>query len=72
MAIQICDRCGAQFQSLYCKLTCDNCGARLDCSDLFIDWDQVQEKRRDRRTKNTWPEQPELTFKEREKFDHSD
>jgi rRNA maturation endonuclease Nob1 len=43
---QRCDRCGRAYESRQCKLVCTNCGARLDCSDLFIDWQQVQRTRR--------------------------
>lgn len=39
---QNCDNCGRKYVSRQCKLACENCGARLDCSDLFIDWQQVQ------------------------------
>lgn len=39
---QTCDRCGQNYLSRQCRLICENCGAQLDCSDLFIDWNMVQ------------------------------
>lgn len=40
---QTCDRCGASWQIAWkCQIICPNCGARQDCSDLFIDHEQVQ------------------------------
>ncbi|MCI0713195.1 MAG: hypothetical protein L0154_23770 [Chloroflexi bacterium] len=56
MSIQKCDRCAAQYKFLHCKLICHNCGARLDCSDLFIDWERVQKTRQDKEKKQR--EQP--------------
>lgn len=43
---QTCDRCGKRYTSRQCKLVCENCGHQLDCSDLFIDWEAVEQKRR--------------------------
>lgn len=43
---QTCDRCGQNYVSRQCKLICENCGAQLDCSDLFIDWQQVEAKQK--------------------------
>jgi hypothetical protein len=31
-----CDNCGQMLMSRQCKLLCGRCGARLDCSDLFV------------------------------------
>jgi uncharacterized Zn finger protein (UPF0148 family) len=31
-----CDRCGFQMIEHNCKVTCPNCGARWDCSDVTI------------------------------------
>ncbi len=45
---QTCDRCGQNYASRQCKLICENCGAQLDCSDLFIDWKQVQVKQKNK------------------------
>jgi len=28
-----CDLCGGPFLDLHCKLTCQRCGYRRDCSD---------------------------------------
>lgn len=28
-----CDLCGGPFMHLHCKLTCNRCGYRRDCSD---------------------------------------
>ena len=34
--VKRCDRCGCDQQECRsCKITCPNCGSRLDCSDLF-------------------------------------
>jgi len=37
--IYICDRCGHEMFERYCKVTCPNCGSRIDCSDLNIYFD---------------------------------
>ena len=29
-----CDICGYPTLALHCKLACENCGAKRDCSDL--------------------------------------
>ncbi|MNS17503.1 hypothetical protein D3C72_491800 [compost metagenome] len=29
-----CDICGYPVLALHCKLSCENCGAKRDCSDL--------------------------------------
>lgn len=45
-----CDRCGFQMIGHNCKVTCPNCGARWDCSDVTIwvgDGQRAQEQRRD-------------------------
>jgi uncharacterized Zn finger protein (UPF0148 family) len=34
-----CDRCGAAMVERNCKIICDNCGNRFDCSDLNIYFD---------------------------------
>jgi hypothetical protein len=34
-----CDRCGEKMNEQNCKLTCPNCGSRLDCSDLNVHFD---------------------------------
>lgn len=31
----ICPICGSMMVGLHCKLICENCGYREDCSDLF-------------------------------------
>lgn len=49
---QTCDRCGQNYTSRQCKLICENCGAQLDCSDLFIDWKQVQAKQKNRENRS--------------------
>jgi uncharacterized protein len=36
-----CDRCGSIMTAENCKLTCRNCGSRLDCSDLTIHFDEL-------------------------------
>ena len=36
----ICDRCGTKMVTGNCKVTCPNCGSRLDCSDLNIYLDE--------------------------------
>lgn len=44
-----CDRCGFQMIEHNCKVTCPNCGARWDCSDVTIwvgDGQRAQEERR--------------------------
>lgn len=39
---QTCDRCGASWQIAWkCQIICPNCGARQDCSDLFVDHDAI-------------------------------
>jgi hypothetical protein len=34
-----CDRCGSRMNERNCKIICDNCGHRFDCSDLAIYFD---------------------------------
>lgn len=39
----ICDCCGMTMYSHLCKIACPNCGFRFDCSDLtlnFLDLDE--------------------------------
>jgi ribosomal protein L40E len=31
----VCPICGAVLIGVHCKLICENCGYREDCSDLF-------------------------------------
>lgn len=38
--ILICDRCGKRMVEFHCKVSCPNCGNRLDCSDLTIYLDE--------------------------------
>lgn len=38
----ICDRCGGQMNERNCKVTCPNCGNRFDCSDLNLNFDELQ------------------------------
>lgn len=33
--IFICDRCGKRMVEFHCKVSCPNCGNRLDCSNLI-------------------------------------
>jgi hypothetical protein len=37
--VYICDRCGHEMFETNCKVTCPNCGNRLDCSDLNFYFD---------------------------------
>ncbi len=37
--IYTCDVCGFQMQERECKVICQNCGNRFDCSDLNIYFD---------------------------------
>lgn len=40
---QSCERCGAMwFYKWKCQIVCPNCGARQDCSDLFVDHERVR------------------------------
>jgi hypothetical protein len=34
-AAAICPICGGPLLGIHCKLVCENCGYREDCSDLF-------------------------------------
>jgi transcription elongation factor Elf1 len=34
-----CDRCGCEMIEKNCKVVCQNCGNRFDCSDLNIYFD---------------------------------
>lgn len=46
MPLQHCDRCQAHWNYEWkCQVVCPNCGARQDCSDLFVDHERVQEIR---------------------------
>ncbi|MCQ3930687.1 MAG: hypothetical protein DPW16_09515 [Chloroflexi bacterium] len=41
--VQVCDWCGASWQLHWkCQIICPNCGAKQDCSDLFVDYDEIQ------------------------------
>lgn len=43
-AVQHCDRCGATWTYQWkCQIICPNCGARQDCSDLFVDYDAIRQ-----------------------------
>lgn len=33
----VCPICGGPLVGVHCKLLCENCGYREDCSDLFAD-----------------------------------
>lgn len=56
MQTQHCDRCNAQWQIYWkCQIICPNCGARQDCSDLFVDTVLVQDQRRDPIAKEDTP-----------------
>ena len=33
----ICDICGSEMTQYQCKVLCTACGARWDCSDLFVE-----------------------------------
>jgi len=37
--VYICDRCGCEMVETNCKVACQNCGNRFDCSDLNIYFD---------------------------------
>jgi uncharacterized Zn finger protein (UPF0148 family) len=37
--IYICDRCGTPMVERNCKVICENCGNRFDCSDLTLYFD---------------------------------
>ncbi|KAB2864284.1 MAG: hypothetical protein F9K46_04875 [Anaerolineae bacterium] len=59
--VQICDWCGASWQLQWkCQIICPNCGAKQDCSDLFVDYDEIQRQREARGldlpepTQTTW------------------
>ncbi len=44
--VQVCDWCGANWQLHWkCQIICPNCGAKQDCSDLFVDYDEIQRQR---------------------------
>ncbi|CAG0985543.1 hypothetical protein ANRL2_02779 [Anaerolineae bacterium] len=41
--VQVCDWCGASWQLHWkCQIICPKCGAKQDCSDLFVDYDEIQ------------------------------
>jgi uncharacterized Zn finger protein (UPF0148 family) len=43
MPAQVCDRCQARWNFEWkCQVICPNCGARQDCSDLFVDHERVR------------------------------
>lgn len=59
--VQVCDWCGASWQLHWkCQIICPNCGAKQDCSDLFVDYDEIQRQREARGldllepTRTTW------------------
>lgn len=37
--IRACDCCGHVMDAFACKISCPNCGYRLDCSDLTLNFD---------------------------------
>jgi len=41
----ICDRCGETMVEDRCKVSCPNCGSRLDCSDLNLYFDELVDRR---------------------------
>jgi hypothetical protein len=44
---QTCDTCGASWPVHWkCQIICPNCGAKQDCSDLFLDYERVERERR--------------------------
>lgn len=44
--VQNCDNCGANWPIHWkCQIICPNCGAKLDCSDLFLDYDEIERRR---------------------------
>jgi PHP family Zn ribbon phosphoesterase len=43
---QPCDCCGVNVVYEWkCQLICPNCGAKLDCSDLFIEYETARDSR---------------------------
>lgn len=36
--IRACDCCGHVMDAFACKISCPNCGYRLDCSDLTLNF----------------------------------
>lgn len=59
--VQVCDWCGASWQLHWkCQIICPNCGAKQDCSDLFVDYDEIQYQSAARRSAspNFHPQQP--------------
>ncbi|MBI5931109.1 MAG: hypothetical protein HY862_17500 [Chloroflexi bacterium] len=44
--MQSCDWCGASWHIHWkCQIICPTCGAKQDCSDLFVDYDKIQRQR---------------------------
>ena len=37
--VYYCDRCGMIMIERNCKVICENCGGRFDCSDLTLHFD---------------------------------
>lgn len=37
----LCDRCGRPMREFACKIACPNCGYRFDCSDLTLNFDEL-------------------------------
>ncbi len=35
-----CPNCGYEMEEINCKLVCDNCTYREDCSDLFEEYEE--------------------------------
>ncbi len=57
--IQVCDWCGASWHLHWkCQIICPNCGAKQDCSDLFVDYDEIQRRQEARGLDRFKPVQP--------------